>query len=305
MRKKNILHAPHIEKLKKRKRKVLKNKIIFSLICFVIIFIGLIFLSRWDKINIENIEISGNEVIETEAIELIVKKNITGYYLWLFPKTNFLLYPQNKIEKELSEIFKRFDTIKVNDKSIKTLEISVSEREGKYLWCGDKVPYLTSDTNSFKCYFMDKDGYIFDEAPYFSGDVYFKFYGGDNNLNIENPSGSYFLKDYFKDIIVFKDNLEKLNFKPKSFFKSLDEGSEDEGFISLFSDPAYGAHISFKLDSNYEKITENFQAAISTEPLQSELKNKFSSLLYIDLRFGNKVYYKFSTKGGSTSDGRQ
>ena len=293
MRRKYILHAPHIEELKNKKRKVLKKKIIFSLICFLFIFIGLIFLSRWQRININNIEISGNKVIETEAIKSIVQKNITGYYLYFFPKTNFLLYPKNKIEEELNEKFKRLDSIKINDKNINNLEISVSEREGKYLWCGGIVPSLVSDITSLKCYFMDQEGYIFDEAPYFSGNVYFKFYGGDDNLNIGNPPGSYFLPKYFKQIVVFKENLEKLNFKPKSFFQFGDQDHQDEGYISLVSEPTSGASINFKLDSDYQKITENLQAAISTEPLRSELKNKFSSLLYIDLKFGNKVYYKF------------
>jgi hypothetical protein len=54
-----------------------------------------------------------------------------------------------------------------------------------------------------------------------------------------------------------------------------------------------GPEIIFKIDSDFQKIAENLQAAITTEPLQTDFKNKYSSLLYIDLRFGNKVYYKF------------
>ena len=54
------------------------------------------------------------------------------------------------------------------------------------------------------------------------------------------------------------------------------------------------SYICVGLDSDFEKLAENLQAALMTEPLQSDFKNKFSSLLYIDLRFGNKVYYKFN-----------
>ena len=48
-----------------------------------------------------------------------------------------------------------------------------------------------------------------------------------------------------------------------------------------------------KMTSDFQKIAENLQAALATEPLRSDFKNKYSSLLYLDLRYGNKVYFKF------------
>ena len=295
MKKRSILNAPHIEELKKRKRKVLRNKIILFVFCFLIILTGLVFLSRWKKININNIQISGNKVIETQAIESIVQNDLSGRYLWLFPKTNFILYPKKHIKNELAEKFKRFSNISIDVKNIKTLEINVVEREGKYTWCGVALPALNA--NEDKCYFLDNNGYIFDESPYFSGNVYFKFYGqpttttqaGKDKFDPENPSGFYFLKDKFAEITKFKDTLEKFGLNPTAFY--LD--SDGYGNIFLSSDINTGSKIIFKIDADYEKIAENLQAAITTEPLQAKLKNNFSSLLYIDLRFGNNVYYKF------------
>ena len=293
MKKRSILNSPRLKEIKRKRRNVYRNRIIFFVICFLILFTGLTFVSRISKFNISEVQILGNKIIETKAIEQTVQENLSGYYLWVFPKTNFIIYPKNRIKKDLANKFKRFETILINDKNIKTLEISVTEREGKYTWCGGIVPALVSDTSSLKCYFMDSSGYIFDEAPYFSGNVYFKFYGGDENLNIENPSGSFFMPKYFKQIITLKENLELMNLKPAAFFQSGDESHKGEGFISLVSEPITGPYVTFKLDSDYQKMTENLQAAISTEPLQTELKEKFDSLLYIDLRFGNKVVYKF------------
>ena len=287
MKKRSILYSPHIEESKKKKRKVLKTKIIIVLCCLLIILVGLVFLSRWHKINITNIQISGNKVIETEAIDSVVKENLTGHYFWFFPKTNFLLYPKKQIKDELTNKFKRFSSVSVDINNIKTLDISVSEREGKYLWCGGSLPTQMDDTST-KCYFTDQDGYIFDEAPYFSGNVYFKFYGEDN-LDLQNPAGAYFLKDKFTQITKFKDTLKELGFNPTVFWLN----NDGDANISLSSDPETGPKIIFKLDSNYEKIAENLQAAITTEPLQSKIKNELPSLLYIDLRFGNNIYYKF------------
>ena len=291
MKKRSILSSPHIEELKRRKRKILKVKIIFFFICFLILFVGFIFLSRWKKLNIENLTILGNKVIETKIIENVVWNDLSGHYFWVFPKTNFILYPKKYLKNDLSNKFKRFSDISISINDFKNLEIEVKEREGKYTWCGNTIPILNNLLQ--KCYFMDSAGYIFDEAPYFSGNVYFKFYGQN-----ETGPGSYFLKDEFSKIINFRDNLERLNLKPNAFWQDGDDAN-----ISLSQD-INGPKIIFKLDSDYEKIYQNLQTAISAEPLHTDLKNKFPSLLYFDLRFGNKVYFKFSAKSGFTSGGK-
>jgi len=293
MQKRNILNSPRVEELKRKRYRILRNKILFFVFLFLVILIGLVFLSKWEKININNVRISGNKVVETGDIEQIVQSNISGRYLWLFPKTNFLIYPQKKIERELKNKFKRIKDIFVNDKNIKTLEILVSEYEGKYLWCGTEVPEALlmessiSNASGQKCYFMDENGYIFDEAPYFSGQVFFRFYG-KIAFNTENPSGSFFLPNNFEKIISFKKMLEEMSLKPLAFLK------DDTGDMDIFLSPSTTSQkIIFKLDSDFEKLAENLQAVLTTEPFQSDFKNRYTSLLYIDLRFGNKVYYKF------------
>jgi len=292
VKKRSVLNSPRLSEIKRKKRNAQRKKIIIIIIIFLIIFFGLAFASRIEKFNIKEIKISGNKIIETKDIEEIVQKNIEGNYLWLFPKTNFLIYPQNKIELELFNKFKRFENISFNISKIRTLEVLVSEREAKYTWCGTIIPILDSNLSDNKCYFIDNNGYIFDEAPYFSNGVYFTFYGQTEN-NSENPSGTYFIPNYFKQIISLKENLEIMNLNPTTFFQLGGENHFGEGFISLSSEPTMGPYITFKLDSDYKKLSENLKAAIEKEPLKTDLKEKFDSLLYIDLKFGNKIYYKF------------
>ena len=42
-----------------------------------------------------------------------------------------------------------------------------------------------------------------------------------------------------------------------------------------------------------EYIWTTFISVIDAEPLKSKLKNDFKDLDYIDLRFSNKIFYKF------------
>ena len=142
-------------------------------------------------------------------------------------------------------------------------------------------------TTNNQCYFLDEDGYIIDEAPYFSGEVYFKFYGSSEGL------GSYFSKENFKQLILFKDILISFGLKPVAFY--LTNNGDAEVFLSKGTSHALttGPKIIFKQNADFQNIAENLEAALNTEPLKSKFKNKYSSLLYIDLRFGNKVYDKF------------
>jgi hypothetical protein len=127
-----------------------------------------------------------------------------------------------------------------------------------------------------KCYFMDESGFVFDEAPYFSGEVYFKFYGQ--------------MEDFHK-LVSFKEIVENMKLDPVAI--SVEENGDVKVLLSSRNSSETGPEIILKIDSDFQKVAENLQTALGTEPLHTNFKNKYSSLEYIDLRFGNKVYYRF------------
>lgn len=288
--KRNVLNSPRLLELKKHRQQVFLKKFLFSLFALLVIFAFLVYISRIPSLNIEKVEIVGNKIIDTEMLKTATEKEIAGNYLWLFPKTNILIYPQNNIKEELSSQFKRLRDITFSVKEGKILEVSVTERMALYTWCGVTLPESNGgNASESKCYFLDDSGYIFDEAPYFSGEVYFKFYGLDT-LNKDNPPGSYFMGENFGKIITFKKTLEQIGLKPVVFYLT---GDGDAKIFLSKGTSSMGPEIIFKANSDFQKISENLQTALTTEPLQTNFKKKYSSLEYIDLRFGNKVYYKF------------
>lgn len=288
MQKRDVLSSPRLKELKRRRRRAVWGKVLILFFGFSAVFGSFAYLSQLARLNINTIEVTGNKIVDNESIISIVKENTAGEYLWFLPKTNILYYPQNDIESALRVKFKRLKEIDLSIKSNQTLAVTVTEYEPSYTWCGLVAPGLNSNIDQ-KCYFMDSEGYIFDEAPYFSGGVYFKFYGLDENINIENPVGVYFLKDKFVEILKFKTRIEELGMKPTA----LSVNREGDTSFFLYSKSAAAPEIIFKIDSDLDIVAENLQTALSTEPLKSKFKNYYSSLQYIDLRFGNKVYNKF------------
>jgi len=281
--KRNVLNSPGLLELKKRRHKVFLNKILILLFGVLVIFFSLAYLSHLNRLNINEVEILGNKVLDTETLKIAVKEQITGKYLWLFPKTNIFLYPKNTIKNDLQDQFKRIKDINLTIKNTKILEISLTEREAKYTWCGDSAEARLSQNSENKCYFVDEDGYVFDEAPYFSGNIYFKFYG--------TQTESYFSKQNFKQLISFRDVLVGMGLKPIAMYVTND--GDIQVHLSSTNPLSMEPKIILKADADFKNVAENLQAALDTEPLKSKFKNKYSTLEYIDLRFGNKVYDKF------------
>ena len=283
MKKRDILNSPRLLELKKHRRRIVLNKILFSVFVCLVLFIILVFISRLNKLNIFEIKITGNKIVDTELINDVVKNNLQGHYLYFFPRSNFLLLPKNTIKQELVSKFKRLKDISISLGEANTLAISVSEREGKYIYCGENLPSIIPSNEESPCYFVDESGYIFDLAPYFSGDVYFKFFGPEAN--------SYFSPEIFEKIISFKNNIINMGIKPTSLYVKND--GDIEIYLSSNKLPPEAPKIIFKNNFDLDKLSENLRAAMFTEPLKSDFKNKYSSMQYIDLRFGNKVYFKF------------
>jgi hypothetical protein len=285
MQKRNVLNSPRLTELKKHRQRAILNKILICLLCLAIVFSFLVYLSHLKSLQISDIEITGNKIVDTQAIKDTVTSELSGKYLLLFPKSNILLYPENSIKNILQNKYTRLENINLSVGNDKILNISVNERTPSYLWCGDNlVVGLPSGNPTTQCYFMDASGYVFDTAPYFSGEVYFKFYGVAS-------LGSYFSTQNFQQLISFKDVLISLGLKPVALYAT-DDGDMQmflSGGTSLLNAPK----ILFTANDNLETVAENLQAALNTEPLKSKFKNNYSKLQYIDLRFGNKVYDKF------------
>lgn len=285
MSKRSVLDSPRLKELKRQRRNIFWMKMLIGVFGFCAIMGGLSLLARIDKFNIAEVKASGNKVIDTEEIRTVALDNLEGNYLYIFPKTNFLLYPKANIQKDLEVKFPRLQNISFSIKNNRVLEISMTERDGLYTWCGND-PATNNDKNE-KCYFMDNTSYIFDQAPYFSGNIYFKFYDG----GLEKGISEYYEPAIFTNLITFKKGLDALGLKDVAF---VTKDNEIRVLLSPKIPSEPNPEIILKKDADLTKIIENLETALTTEPLQTDFKKNYGALNYIDLRFGNKVYWRFN-----------
>lgn len=285
---KDIPISPRLKEIKRKHRVRNIWILILSFIFFISLIWSMSYFSKDKRITIKDVVINGTNIINWGEVETVVRNDISGKYLYLFSKSNSFIYPRNKIKKDLKKKFPRIEEIEVSTDGLNTITLNIKERIGTYLYCGETIPYDTVDVGE-NCFFVNQEGYIFDKAPYFSGDIYFKYY-----LSLEEKGdlkGRYLMEkeDFFR-ITSFVDNIESLGLKPVYIV------IENDGLHSLYLEhkpTSISPKIIFRKEESLDKIFENLSIAMKEKEFANEINSKYDKLLYIDLRFKNKVLYKF------------
>lgn len=267
----------------KRRRLFLVRFYIVLFFVLVIVF-GLAILSGHEKIKIQNITVVGNAAVSTDDILNTVNRDLGGRYGYLFAKSNYLIFPRFQICKDLLSEFKIIKDVDASWDTWQNILITVEERKPQSTWCGNDVKVLEPE-----CYFADKEGYVFSQAPTFSGNMYVRYYG---NLFDTNPVGQYFLpKETYQQINNLIQVLDQKGFRiVHVYFDGFDyKFTLDIGPVIIFND-----------NNGFNSSFENLLSAIETNNL--DLIKDANIINYIDLRFDNKVVIgKKENKTATTS----
>ena len=285
---KDLPTSPRITQIKRKRKVGLIRLIILCTILFISIIGGLSYFSFDRRLAIKDTLINGTSIISWDEVSKKVDEGLSGKYLFLFSKRNSFIYTHDKLKESLMKAFPRIEELDIKVRDL-NLVLNIKERLGSYLYCGLTLPDVKEEVGE-NCYFVNNDGYIFDKAPYFSGDIYFKYYT-DINIGGGSPLGSQvFTPDRFHSVARFIDGVTALGFKPVYLVKT------DDGIYSLYL-KAKGANsnpkIMFKEENDLSLILDNLSIAMSKKEFANEINSKYDTLSYIDLRFKNKVLYKF------------
>lgn len=251
----------------KRKKCIFRAGLVLVVFVFAC-FTFLIAIFSIDRLKIKTITVRGNESIAGGQIIDQAKKVINGKSLWLIPRDRIFYLPIMEITANLFEKFPRLENIEIDRDFYGGLLVNVEERKPSALLC---------ETNERNCFYLDKDGFIFENAPYFSAGVFLTF--------IDNRSVKPRMPDFLMDKLLF---LKIVNFK-----KQLDGISQVETVVVkdgevnefYFED---GWCLIVDIGDDLEEVYSNFNL-FWQEFLE---KNNAEDINYVDLRFGNKIYYK-------------
>ncbi len=271
---------------RKRNRRILR----YGILVFVVIFLVALasYVSHRPSVRISKVELSGGVLVTQDAVEQSSLLYVQGSYFWLFPKDNVFWYPHNKLEEYLKDTFKRIDTIDIHLKDFHTLAIDITERKPVATWCTGEPEMQPSgnegalSVETRMCYFIDQDGVLFSEAPYFSGDAYFKYYGSisptDNPIGMEYVASS----TKFAEMSDFVTKVKELSISPLYVIAK----GDDEFSLVLYG----GGEIYFNARESLSVAGKNLEALLRTLDMATTTGNL--PVEYVDLRYGNKLFYK-------------
>ncbi|MBI4120921.1 MAG: hypothetical protein HY457_01560 [Parcubacteria group bacterium] len=273
-----------------RRRALLIRAFVFFCTCGVLLMLAA-WSSEHPMVTVQTLHVSGTKEVEAPELKDFVMRSLEGRYAYLFSRANVFLYPERTIEKKLLSTFLELKSARLSLDSLTALSLEVTERSPRYLWCGEaRAPEVHIPD---QCYFVDDDGWIFMNAPYFSGRVYFEMYGvpEGERLPVEEgrsePLGRRFLSgEDFARVIRFIEGLKSLGIEPV-FLIAKGEGGDQ----MLLEN---GVQIFFNRNDDPATMTNTLSNALQSEELPLvALTDINTKLQYVDLRYPKRVYYRF------------
>jgi hypothetical protein len=248
---------------KKRRKSIAIGALYF--ICVGAILLVAILLLRLPYIQIAS--------VEPKEFEETVLSVMNGSYAYIIPKSNSFFYPKDEIVAAVASAHKEADNIRVSRKNFSTIEIIVAERAPAAIVCEG----FREEDEIDECFFADTEGYVYGTSPGFSDGVYPRYYVSLGSATVS--PGTYFL-----DSAVFKD-------LQRSIASVKDSGVVTLGTL-ISGDGSYELYIKNPDQSTavvYFDSRTPFEDTMSN--LVTFLENKKESFNYINLRFGNNVFY--------------
>lgn len=277
-----IYGNPYFRKRRKIRRLSLKVKLI---IAGIIIILGGIFwlLLFHSFFIIDNIIIRGSSRVEAEGerieeskIKSLIKQQLLEKRLLFFNQNNIFAFNKKRAKKE---ILKKYyvSNLKINKKLPRTIEINFTEKIAAAVW-----------SENDKYYYIDD-----------AGDILYEIEALEINT---------------EDFIILKNKNEQSKIKTSGLTKKLTVGegyidfclmlarkvkdsdilltynifiiNEDESTAEIHL--VQGPIIYFNIEENLDKQFKKLEILL-TEKVKGEMLKKIE---YIDLRFGDKIYYK-------------
>jgi len=249
--------------IKKEENKKLLGTLLLWFVCVAILISALWLLFFSPFFRISNIKLPENSAVSSGDVYKFIINSAP-----LDLGENLFILSKNKLKTDLAAAFPTITNINITKEPLHNLVINFEKRIQIGIWC---------DNN---CYYFDKEGIIFKEAPQTEGALILK------------------IKDFQKNNVKLGDNIlntQELNF----IIKFNDEVSSRKQFkITEFDiNPSTDVNLQAMTDHGFLiYLDPNQDTALETSNLFTVLteavKNNVSNLQYVDLRIPSRIYYK-------------
>lgn len=241
----------------------------------VVLFAGLLYGVHWSSyqksMRIGEVSVRGAMLQDPDDVIAFVRGNLTEDSVHFIARDNIFAYPKEELRAGIARTFPRLQSVRLGRGGVfgTTLIVNVDERSAYATWCA----------TTGACFVFDEGGLIFAGTERAGKpEMQYTFFGG---IDESTPVGSVFLPEKLSGVRDLFQRMREARFTPIKMHV-LDE---QDYTIELTN----GFTIKASFGQDIDTIVHNLEL-VSVSPA---LRGKEADLEYIDLRFGNRVYYKF------------
>lgn len=234
-------------------------------------------------LKINRVVVTDTQVVDPQAVGVLVAKIVDQRAFLIFPRNHLLWYPAEEITTSLKGEFPRILGVKLTADFNHDLIIEVRERTPLLLFC-------TGGEND--CYFVDETGLAYTQAPFFSPGVFLTWQASTTDQTVPFRVGeATVVRRLLDSQILLERALEQVWGRR---FRLVEVESLPDGDFAFTVSPRYRVASSSKwrvlIDAERSPVdlAANFFTALSVMADRSAT----ATLQYVDLRFGEKVFYK-------------
>ena len=280
-------------RLARRAREKARYRIAFYLCALALFFGAILFLATRSVFSIKEVAVSGASEELRGAIAELARAELAGAYFSLIPKENAFAYPKRDIQEKILKQFPRVEFVRARLSSPAQL-LSGEHALGLRIMVRDSdtsrtplpvseggTPLVRGDRED--CLRIDASGVAFESAPQSASGEYriIKEDGGSASLP---PLGTRALEENrLAALLSFLRSLEALSLTPRRL--TLLSGG------SVAAEIAGGVKILAREGTDFLKQTDNLQGLLAEKDLVPRSGSNLR-VDYIDLRHGNKLYFK-------------
>lgn len=250
------------------------------------------------RFTISTVRVVGTTALPERLVRAYVESALNdGSRPYISNQTLFTYHP-DQLAAGVASFFPRIRAAKVErDAALSAhgITVTVEERQPFARWCRKQTapPEVASSTDAIPmsddCFLMDDGGFIYTSVAHAGATAVEMPYVFSGGLDLSRSIvGQRYAQAHLPDMLALIGGLQAAGFSPRG---ASQRGSED--FIILFDDE-FTVLASF--DQSVSDLTKNLKLVLSSAPLA----DRRGDLEYIDMRFGDRVYYRFKGEAAAT-----
>lgn len=226
--------------------------------------------------QVREISFFGLRHLSQEKLSAEVRQTLSGRRWFFVPNRNIFVLSKTATAQKLYETYPRISVVVVKKIFPHNIEVSIVERAKNAIWCagGEEAPSASA------CFFIDEDGALFQEAPFLRGNALLRFFD-ERAFGRVGVGVAALTAEQRKTLQRFSEE----------FFNTLGlkithVTITDGPVFKLFTDEGWSILINMQVDM--QRAIDNLRLAFNRT-----LQDRRKELEYIDLRFEDKLYYKY------------